>query len=81
MKQADREADRPPNADIISTSILLIESLIEYNPIVRPNPLSEAAHKYRDQIEELITTFESLPGLSDGCEAMRRWARFFSRLL
>jgi hypothetical protein len=83
MKQADQEADRPPNADIISTYNLLIESLIEYTPIdPAPIRLSEAAQQYRDHIEELIRAFESLPGLSDGFRGHAgKMGAIFARLL
>jgi hypothetical protein len=67
IQQAEKEADRLPDPAIVERYSLLVESLIEFNPpdavIVK---LSEAAHAYRDRIEDLIRALECLPALSEG---------------
>jgi len=62
------EADRPPNADIISTYNLLIESLIEYTNWSAPIRLSEAAQHTETKSRTHTSVRVAPPGLSDGCE-------------
>jgi len=75
--------DRPPRLTAIEEYNCLIENLVGHNPI-NPNPivLSEGAHKYREQIDELISAFESFPGLSEAFQAYAgKFGGTFARLL
>jgi hypothetical protein len=67
IQQAEKEADRLPDAVMVERYSQLVESLIEFNP-VEPVVihLSEPAHLYRDRIEDLIRALECLPALSEG---------------
>jgi hypothetical protein len=62
--------DRPPRLTAIDEYNCLIENLVGYNPI-NPEPivLSDGAHKYREQIDEFVSAFESFPGLSEAFQA------------
>jgi hypothetical protein len=55
--------DRPPRLTAITDYNCLIENLIGHNP-TNPQPivLSEAAHKYREEMDQLVSAFESFPG-------------------
>ena len=55
--------DRPPRLKAIQEYNCLIENLLGHNP-TNPNPivLSEGAHKYREQVDELVAAFETFPG-------------------
>ena len=49
-----------------------------------PNPivLSEGAHKYREQVDELVAAFETFPGLSEAFQAYAgKFGGTFARLL
>jgi hypothetical protein len=75
--------DRPPRLTAIEEYNCLIENLVGHNPI-NPQPivLSEGAHKYREQIDELISAFESFPGLSEPFQAYAgKFGGTFARLL
>jgi hypothetical protein len=75
--------DRPPRLTAIEEYNGLIENLVGHNPI-NPEPivLSEGAHKYREQIDELISAFESFPGLSEAFQAYAgKFGGTFARLL
>jgi hypothetical protein len=75
--------DRPPRLTAIEEYNCLIENLVGHNPI-NPEPivLSEGAHKYREQIDELISAFESFPGLSEAFQAYAgKFGGTFARLL
>jgi hypothetical protein len=75
--------DRPPRLTAIQEYNCLIENLVGYNPN-NPEPivLSEGAHKYREQIDELVSAFESFPGLSEPFRAYAgKFGGTFARLL
>jgi len=75
--------DRPPRQTAIDEYNCLIENLVGHNPI-NPNPivLSEGAHNYREQIDELVSAFESFPGLSEAFRAYAgKFGGTFARLL
>ena len=75
--------DRPPRLTAITEYTCLIENLIGYDPL-NPNPivLSEGAHSYREQIDELVSAFESFPGLSEPFQAYAgKFGGTFARLL
>jgi hypothetical protein len=75
--------DRPPRLTAIDEYNCLIENLVGHNP-TNPDPivLSEGAHKYREQIDELVSAFESFPGLSEPFQAYAgKFGGTFARLL
>ena len=75
--------DRPPRLEAIQEYNCLIENLVGHNP-TNPNPivLSEGAHKYREQIDELVAAFETFPGLSEAFQAYAgKFGGTFARLL
>jgi len=75
--------DRPPQLTAISEYTCLIENLIGYAP-QNPKPivLSEGAHKFRQRIDDLVSAFESFPGLSEAFQAYAgKLGGTFARLL
>jgi hypothetical protein len=83
MKPPKIGVDRPPRLTAIQEYNCLIENLVGYNPN-NPEPivLSEGAHKYREQIDELVSAFESFPGLSEAFRAYAgKFGGTFARLL
>jgi hypothetical protein len=75
--------DRPPLLTAIEEYNCLIQNLIGFDPHnPKPVVLSEGAHKYREQIDELVSAFESFPGLSEAFQAYAgKFGGTFARLL
>jgi hypothetical protein len=75
--------DRTPCQAAITEYTALVANLIGHNP-TNPKPilLSEGAHKYREQIDELVGAFESFHGLSEAFQAYAgKFGGTFARLL
>jgi hypothetical protein len=83
MEPPKTGVDRQPNLAAINEYTCLVENLISQNPIdPKPIILSEGAHKYREQIDELVAAFESFPGLSEAFQAYAgKFGGTFARLL